>query len=631
MRKFWNRCAYIAILQFVLVSVALSNTLIVNEQGKVVAETDRYTALFEGGELTHFHNKLTQETYTQGESGESKASTRLIVRGRNLRTQNISPEIKRGPSPLECELIYHDTWSGVFDNEVTLHLFIGIDAETGDLLIRQKGFSVIEGVEHIMWGFKNLSHAAIDVILPTRGGRMISNDRNFSDTYYYPGSKWEAQLAILQGQSGGVFVRSDDTQYQFKTFQYASDGERFAVNFGQYPPAPYDQQKQITTATWRLNAYEGDWQVPALHYRRWMHEALKPADRSQMPTWVNDIDLIVGFPFYHSDMEAGILGKLSQLVNPEKTLLYVIDWRESGWALNYPDYTPVTSFANFGDFVKEAHRYGFRVMPHVNVVAVSLSHPLYTKFEKYQMYDPRTGEKIGSRLSDEFPFHRRYAWINPASSEFRKLLVDRVKSVWETYRVDAFHLDISHFMVNNPPIDGLTVPEGSIRLHQELRETMPGVVFGGEGLHEVTFLYESLARLPASPKEHPHAISSFLFSPYVLRYGHLGVAHPNRHPPGKSEENQEKYKVWNARLLIMLVGISDLAPDVETYRLLKLAGERQNYKFGDVNGDGVVNILDLTLVAQHIGTLNPNNRRIDVNKDGVVNILDLTLVAREIG
>ena len=120
MRKFWNRCAYIAILQFVLVSVALSNTLIVNEQGKVVAETDRYTALFEGGELTHFHNKLTQETYTQGESGESKASTRLIVRGRNLRTQNISPEIKRGPSPLECELIYHDTWSGVFDNEVTL-------------------------------------------------------------------------------------------------------------------------------------------------------------------------------------------------------------------------------------------------------------------------------------------------------------------------------------------------------------------------------------------------------------------------------------------------------------------------------------------------------------------------------
>ena len=621
MRKTCAKCVYILILQFVLVSLALANTLMVDEAGNVLAETDRYLAHFENGMLTDFHNKLTNETYTQG---DSEAYTRLVVEGRHLRVHEITPEIKK-ISPLECQLIYQDSWSVPRDNEMMLHLFISIDAETGDLLIRQKGVSKVGGIEHIIWGFGNLSHAAIDVILPTRGGRMISNDRNFSDTYYYPGSKWEAQLAILQGQRGGVFVRSDDTQYHFKTFQYASEGRSFTVSLGQHPPVPYEPQKQFTTATWRLNAYQGDWQVPALAYRQWMHKAFKPADRSEMPAWINDIDLIVSFPFYHSDMEAGILGKLSQLVDPEKTLLYVIDWRESGWALNYPDYTPVTSFANFGYFVKEAHRYGFRVMPHVDMVGVSLSHPLYAVFEKHHMRDPRNGKKIGWELELDGP--HPYAWINPASSEFRKLLVDRVKSVWETYRVDAFHLDISHFMVNNPPIDGLTVPEGNILLHQELREAMPGIVLGGEGLHEVTFLYESLARLPASPKEHPHAISAFLFSPYVLRYGHLGVPKPNRHPPGKLQENQEKYKVWNARLLIDLVGISDFAPDVETYRLLKLEGERQNYRFGDINGDGVVNILDLTIVAQHIGTPNPSSRRADVNKDGVVNILDLVIVA----
>ena len=44
----------------------------------------------------------------------------------------------------------------------------------------------------------------------------------------------------------------------------------------------------------------------------------------------------------------------------------------------------------------------------------------------------------------------------------------------------------------------------------------------------------------------------------------------------------------------------------------------------DVNGDGVVNILDLTLVAQGFGTDEANG---DVNGDGVINVFDLVFVA----
>ena len=49
----------------------------------------------------------------------------------------------------------------------------------------------------------------------------------------------------------------------------------------------------------------------------------------------------------------------------------------------------------------------------------------------------------------------------------------------------------------------------------------------------------------------------------------------------------------------------------------------------DVNKDGVVNILDLTLVASHFGETGDIDA--DVNADGVVNILDLTLVASHFG
>ncbi len=48
----------------------------------------------------------------------------------------------------------------------------------------------------------------------------------------------------------------------------------------------------------------------------------------------------------------------------------------------------------------------------------------------------------------------------------------------------------------------------------------------------------------------------------------------------------------------------------------------------DVNGDGVVNILDLTLVAQGFGT---DKKEADINGDGVVNVFDLVQVAGALG
>ena len=51
----------------------------------------------------------------------------------------------------------------------------------------------------------------------------------------------------------------------------------------------------------------------------------------------------------------------------------------------------------------------------------------------------------------------------------------------------------------------------------------------------------------------------------------------------------------------------------------------------DVNRDGMVNILDLTAVAQSLGQANPINPRADVNDDGIVNALDLVTVAKNLG
>ncbi|MXV73546.1 hypothetical protein F4Z99_04615, partial [Candidatus Poribacteria bacterium] len=192
-----------------------------------------------------------------------------------------------------------------------------------------------------------------------------------------------------------------------------------------------------------------------------------------------------------------------------------------------------------------------------------------------------------------------------------------------------FDLDISYKIENdnNGRIDGLTMAEGNILLHQELREAIPGIALGGEEINDVTFLHESYAyisRIP--PTEQPHPISSFLFSPYTKLCGR-SIPNPDRRPD-EYQKYFPEYDVWDILLTIRVIDHLDFAPHrVEIHKLLELARERQNYRFGDINGDGTVNILDLTLVSQQIGTLNPSNRRVDVNKDGVVNILNLVIVA----
>ena len=51
----------------------------------------------------------------------------------------------------------------------------------------------------------------------------------------------------------------------------------------------------------------------------------------------------------------------------------------------------------------------------------------------------------------------------------------------------------------------------------------------------------------------------------------------------------------------------------------------------DVNADGQVSILDLILVAQHMGSDASANPKVDVNRDGVISILDLILIAQHMG
>ena len=291
---------------------------------------------------------------------------------------------------------------------------------------------------------------------------------------------------------------------------------------------------------------------------------------------MQDIGLVA--TYIDPRLEVDILDKLAEQVDPAKTLLYLNQWRKDDFDVNFPDYT---AKPELGRFVEAARQHGFRVMLHVNLVSVSPYHPLYAGVQKFQYRDPWNGNPMGW-VWDRTGAPNRLAFINPASAEFREYFVQQLKAVWQKYDVDAFFLDVSHLVVNdaNGLIDGVNSGQGNVLLHKELAAAMPDVVFGGESLHEVTFFRESFAQrwsnLPLwiwsqARRSIPHPISAFLFSPYTLPFGYLGLPNPDQ---GLQlyQEYLDEYEIWGVLPTLRLSTVADLGPErVRTQELLAIA------------------------------------------------------------
>ena len=546
----------------------------------VFVETDAYEVEFTDGVITHLYNKLTEEIYTLplgvgGVTGFRGRSGLLKRDGRSIWTDRAKVTQARKVAPLKAEIVFRQ---GL--NE--FRLFIGVDTRSGDLLLEQEGISDTEGVYGIQWGCVNLNVRNLDLILPADGGQIINAMSPFtSRSFHYPFPSWEVQLAILQGEQGGFFVRGADATFQFKTLHYENYVDSFALGFETQNQAPFDALTSAKSVVWRLNTYSGDWRVPARQYRDWMERTFKPWRLDEMPAWVGEIGLVV--TYIDPRLDVGILDKLAEQVDPAKTLLYLNQWRKDPFDVNFPDYT---AKPEFGRFVEAARQHGFRVMAHVNLIGVSPYHPLYAEVQKFQYRNPWTGNLMGWFWDRTDIPKNRIAAINPASAEFRKYFVQQLKEVWQKYGVDAFFLDVSARVENdaNGLIEGLNAGQGNVLLHKELAAEMPGVVFGGESLHEVTFFRESFAQRWKNPPQWdptrrsiPHPVSAFLFSPYTVPYGYLGLPNPDS---GLQlyQEYLNTYEIWGVLPTLRLSSVADLgAEQVRTQELLSIARAWQQH------------------------------------------------------
>ena len=260
----------------------------------VIVETDAYEVRFENSVINQVVNRITDEVYTLplgidgapvgiGEWGG------LLNRERgNISTSESTLTAARKINPLKAEILFGH------GGQNNLRFTVAIDPTNDDLLIEQEGVSDTAGVHGIRWGCGSLDAGKLALILPVYGGQIIDATSPITSAgHQYPGSGWEAQLAIIQGELGGFFVRSTDETFQFKHLNYRRDRDSFSLGFETHNQAPFDTLTAAKSVTWRLNTYSGDWRVPARDYRNWMEQTFKPRLLSEMPAWVGDIGLVV--------------------------------------------------------------------------------------------------------------------------------------------------------------------------------------------------------------------------------------------------------------------------------------------------------------------------------------------------
>ena len=231
---------YALLLCLFLTGFAYGNITIEGET--VHVQTDNYIVQFNQGVIEYIHNKLTDETYTHPHPHGETGYTGLYWRDKKVLTRTAMLVSATQLSSNAVELLYSQEGTDILFS-------IAVDPMTDDLLIDMGGVSDTPGIVVMQWGMGYLDIQSLSVIVPSDGGRIIdaTSPKNFFNNFY-PSSAWEAQLAIAQGERGGLYIRNTDNTLQFKRFAYERANDGFALNFGTYNQAPFDApyHRQLT-------------------------------------------------------------------------------------------------------------------------------------------------------------------------------------------------------------------------------------------------------------------------------------------------------------------------------------------------------------------------------------------------
>jgi hypothetical protein len=458
---------------------------------------------------------------------------------------------------------------------VRITMRIGVDPATDEIAVRLEGEATQPGVVSILWGIQGLSLSPGRLVIPAQAG-----------TYYdaistpsligldYP-VHWEHQFVVYESTAGGFWVYANEPKPAYKRLHASRQTGNLDMALEYFATAPWNEATRVAQHEWRFSGFAGNWRVPAGIYKERLNSIRPNAPADGTKAWVKDIRGVVTL----QTRELAVLDILTAKLNPQQTLLHLVDWRRDAFDINYPDYRP-------GDgtepFVRRAHELGFHVMVHVNVVGVSETNPNFAAMQPYQL---KTADELHPMgwLWDDLPEGDpgRIAYINPAYSPYRRLLVESIRPAIEGLHIDVLHLDAGGAIVNdgNGLIEGMNTIEGIMQIHKDLMDAFPDLVLGDESTNEITGPFIHFAQRWTSDSP-PHPISTFLLGDQVQFYGFLDQ--PIADEPHYTDF-LKRYEGQGILPTVQVTNIRDLDPDrVRQQQLLRQIRLWQEDRFNPV-------------------------------------------------
>ncbi len=536
---------------------------------RVLVDTSRYSAEFEGGLLRSLKNKLIggAEMVAPSDPGQL-----ILVRMGSPPGSDMRRDL-RNPTSVRLE---GDEAIVQFQStapEAVYSLRIGVDSETEDLVVRAVVSTPGPLYQRVWYYYPD--YASGHLLLPMWGGTLLP--------YPVPeGMQWiwgrtdnfidvPAIIYERNDHAGGFlfWAHLDDTRipYSHQIRDKRGGREVQVVQTHWNRPARNDPGMEF-----RLNSYARNWSYGASYLKRGPFGAVDNAP----PAWLGDIDLVYNTPHLRDPNEVLRVSDIQSVMDqanytfpsaeplrPQNILLYHNDWSADGHDRNYPDYAtnPLPGRSEptpWKTWVRDAKAAGFPTMPHFNSNQVARyktdqddvnrilgDHPAWVKYMDHILREwrhDRQKETEKGWMTGPLSADSMFA-VSLGCEGFRDQLRDRILAVLsEAGDAPAAFLDVTKsawcaddINPKNDPGSGQNFL-GLQHLIADLRSA--GKVVGGElnswetakaGQH-LCQVFPCGAPDFSSHYKYMCAVSGCLLSDSQVLFGHLAMPSPDAEP-----------------------------------------------------------------------------------------------------